>query len=336
MRILLAGLAAALLGVPASSLKEPALIATIPTGTHPCGVVAAFGSVWVANDGGTLVRIDPRPEANPRRRRRVLHGRRRARPLDRQLQGRPRPGDATRSCAEDRGRRDPGQRPRRLRTGLGDDLGSRQARSRRPTESQGRPPGRPRPAPSRPRRAYRRRLGRLRQRRNRHRTREPAHPPDRPDRRGRARAERLRRRDEGPLDPGEHGRPGPLRSRREARPRTPRGRADARTGRRRPRRDDLGPRQGAEHRVPGRSGKAARDRLVPGRPGRLRDPSCVRVDVGDELRGQRRAAVQARRRPAPGRCGPRPAPAPGEPIPVASAIRLRASRAPAARERRGA
>jgi len=60
MRILLAGLAAALLGVPASSLKEPVLIATIPTGTHPCGVVSAFGSVWVANDGGTLVRIDPR------------------------------------------------------------------------------------------------------------------------------------------------------------------------------------------------------------------------------------------------------------------------------------
>jgi streptogramin lyase len=60
MRILLAGLAAALLGVPASSFKEPALFATIATGTHPCGVVAAFGSVWVANDGGTLVRIDPR------------------------------------------------------------------------------------------------------------------------------------------------------------------------------------------------------------------------------------------------------------------------------------
>ena len=60
MRILLAGLAAALLGVPASSFKEPALIATIPTGTHPCGIVSAFGSVWVANDAGTLVRIDPR------------------------------------------------------------------------------------------------------------------------------------------------------------------------------------------------------------------------------------------------------------------------------------
>jgi len=60
MRILLAGLAAALLGVPASSFKEPALIATITAGTHPCGIVSAFGSVWVANDGGTLVRIDPR------------------------------------------------------------------------------------------------------------------------------------------------------------------------------------------------------------------------------------------------------------------------------------
>jgi hypothetical protein len=46
MRILLAGLAAALVGVPASTFKEPALIATITTGTHPCGVVAAFGSVW--------------------------------------------------------------------------------------------------------------------------------------------------------------------------------------------------------------------------------------------------------------------------------------------------
>jgi YVTN family beta-propeller protein len=60
MRILLAGLAAALLGVPASSSRQPALIATITTGTHPCGIVSAFGSVWVANDGGTLVRIDPR------------------------------------------------------------------------------------------------------------------------------------------------------------------------------------------------------------------------------------------------------------------------------------
>jgi streptogramin lyase len=60
MRILLAGLAVALVGVPASSFKEPALIATITTGTHPCGIVSAFGSVWVANDGGTLVRIDPR------------------------------------------------------------------------------------------------------------------------------------------------------------------------------------------------------------------------------------------------------------------------------------
>jgi streptogramin lyase len=67
MRILLTGLAAALLGVPASSVKEPALIATIPTGTHPCGIVSAFGSVWVANDGGTLVRIEPRTNRVRRR-----------------------------------------------------------------------------------------------------------------------------------------------------------------------------------------------------------------------------------------------------------------------------
>jgi len=60
MRILLAGLAAALVGVAAGSFREPILSATITTGTHPCGIVSAFGSVWVANDGGTLVRIDPR------------------------------------------------------------------------------------------------------------------------------------------------------------------------------------------------------------------------------------------------------------------------------------
>jgi streptogramin lyase len=67
MRILLAGLATALLGVPASSFTEPALIATIPTGAHPCGIVSAFGSVWVANDWGTLVRIDPRTNRVRRR-----------------------------------------------------------------------------------------------------------------------------------------------------------------------------------------------------------------------------------------------------------------------------
>ena len=67
MRLLLAGLAAALLGAPAGSFREPALIATITTGTHPCGIVSAFGSVWVANDGGTLVRIDPRTNRVRRR-----------------------------------------------------------------------------------------------------------------------------------------------------------------------------------------------------------------------------------------------------------------------------
>lgn len=67
MRILLAGLAAALVGVPAGSFEEPALMATITTGTHPCGIVSAFGSVWVANGGGTLVRIDPRTNRVRRR-----------------------------------------------------------------------------------------------------------------------------------------------------------------------------------------------------------------------------------------------------------------------------
>jgi YVTN family beta-propeller protein len=38
---------------------RPPVLATIATGTAPCGAVAAFGSVWVANDGGTLARINP-------------------------------------------------------------------------------------------------------------------------------------------------------------------------------------------------------------------------------------------------------------------------------------
>ena len=239
---------------------------------------------------------EPSPKADPRRRRRVLHDRRRTRALDRQLQGRPRSGHAPRPRSEDRGRRDAGQRARRLRTGLGDHVGSRQARSRRPTDAQGRPPHRRRLEARRPRRAERCRLGRLRPRRDLDRTREPAHLPGRPDRRRRTRAQGVRRRYERPLDPGEHRGPAPVRSHRQARPRPSRGRTDARPGSRRARRDDLGPGQGAEHRVSGRSGPPARGRLVPGRPGRVRDPARVQVHVGDELRRSRRAPFQARGR----------------------------------------
>jgi streptogramin lyase len=39
--------------------SSPKLVSTIETGRAPCGAVAAFGGVWIANDGGTLVRIDP-------------------------------------------------------------------------------------------------------------------------------------------------------------------------------------------------------------------------------------------------------------------------------------
>lgn len=38
----------------------PTVLATITTGSAPCGAVAAYRSVWIANDGGTLVRINPR------------------------------------------------------------------------------------------------------------------------------------------------------------------------------------------------------------------------------------------------------------------------------------
>lgn len=59
MRIAFAAVVATLAGLAASG-SQPALLATITTGRSPCGVVSAFGSVWVANDGGTLVRIDPK------------------------------------------------------------------------------------------------------------------------------------------------------------------------------------------------------------------------------------------------------------------------------------
>jgi virginiamycin B lyase len=38
---------------------SPNVLAKITTGSAPCGAVAAFRSIWVANDGGTLVRINP-------------------------------------------------------------------------------------------------------------------------------------------------------------------------------------------------------------------------------------------------------------------------------------
>ena len=41
-------------------LVVPRLVATVPTGTAPCGAAAGFGAIWVANDeSGTLVRVDP-------------------------------------------------------------------------------------------------------------------------------------------------------------------------------------------------------------------------------------------------------------------------------------
>jgi streptogramin lyase len=61
----LALLAFACLGVAGSS---PQLLATVTTGASPAGATAAFGAVWVANDGaGTLARIDPRTNRVTRR-----------------------------------------------------------------------------------------------------------------------------------------------------------------------------------------------------------------------------------------------------------------------------
>ena len=59
MRTLLAAASLAFVAVTGGS-PQPVLVRTITTGHAPCGAVSAFGSVWVANDGGTLVRIDPK------------------------------------------------------------------------------------------------------------------------------------------------------------------------------------------------------------------------------------------------------------------------------------
>ena len=66
MRSLIAA-ALVVVTVPAGGSPQPRLLATVTTGHAPCGAVSAFGSVWVANDGGTLVRIDPRTNRVVRR-----------------------------------------------------------------------------------------------------------------------------------------------------------------------------------------------------------------------------------------------------------------------------
>jgi streptogramin lyase len=50
----------ALVGVALATLASPHVLARIETGSSPSGATAAYGAVWVANDGsGTLARIDP-------------------------------------------------------------------------------------------------------------------------------------------------------------------------------------------------------------------------------------------------------------------------------------
>src|SRR4051812_13343821 len=51
----------ALIGVAlATVVSTPHVVARVPTGDSPGGATAAYGAVWVANDGsGTLARIDP-------------------------------------------------------------------------------------------------------------------------------------------------------------------------------------------------------------------------------------------------------------------------------------
>ena len=59
---------ALLAAVVALAGAQPHVVARIPTGAAPAGATAAFGAVWVANDGaGTIARIDPRTNRVTRR-----------------------------------------------------------------------------------------------------------------------------------------------------------------------------------------------------------------------------------------------------------------------------
>jgi streptogramin lyase len=51
---------AAALSMGVTGSERPRVVAKITTGTAPCGAVVSLGSVWVANDDGTLVRINPK------------------------------------------------------------------------------------------------------------------------------------------------------------------------------------------------------------------------------------------------------------------------------------
>jgi streptogramin lyase len=58
----------ALVGVALAALSSPQVVARIETGSSPGGATAAYGAVWVANDGsGTLARIDPKTNRVTRR-----------------------------------------------------------------------------------------------------------------------------------------------------------------------------------------------------------------------------------------------------------------------------
>ena len=51
-----------------AAVAPPPVAARVHTGLHPCGAVAAFGALWVANDGsGTLARVDPHTNRVTRR-----------------------------------------------------------------------------------------------------------------------------------------------------------------------------------------------------------------------------------------------------------------------------
>ncbi len=58
----------ALVGMALAALSSPHVVARIETGSSPGGATAAYGAVWVANDGsGTLARIDPKTNRVTRR-----------------------------------------------------------------------------------------------------------------------------------------------------------------------------------------------------------------------------------------------------------------------------
>ena len=296
MRTLLAAASLAFVAVTGGS-PQPVLVRTITTGHAPCGAVSAFGSVWVANDGGTLVRIDPKRNRVVRR---IRVGAAHVRSPRAGAHSGSRTTSAASTRVTPRGRVktiDVGSTPFDVLVAYGRvwvtawEAGELAVVEPRTLKVVRRIDVGPRPVGLA--HAERCRLGRIRPKCDLDRARRSAHLPARSRRGRRPRARLVRRRHEGSLDPGQRRRPRALRPGRTPGSRSPRGRRDARAGAVAPDGTIWMPdkERSVVHRV-----DPKRQRIVdsfPAGPGRLHRAPRVPIDVGHELRRERRAPLSA-------------------------------------------